>query len=160
MSKLLEKMIVSSSNNARANVAEAEYNDTESDLEDNNGIDLVSDSEAHIVELAHHHQPSNDSHLMLLTVAMPAELPSLKEPSSSIPVLAVNGVTTPWIIYSGATKHVTGCRKLLGPLQLELDVASVRTASGQNFKVSGKGQATIQLPSGEVTSIPDVLYIP
>ena len=153
-------MIVSSSNNAHANVAEAGYDDTQSKSKDNNSIDLVSDSEAYIVELVHHQQPSNEPQLLLLAADSRAELPSLQQPASSIPVLALNGISTPWIIDSGATKHVTSCRELLGPLQPELEVASVRTASGQNYKVSGKGQATIQLSSGEITSILDVLYVP
>jgi transposase InsO family protein len=67
---------------------------------------------------------------------------------------------TPWILDSGATSHVTGQRSLLSGIQRTSHIGSVRTAGGQIHTVHGTGRTNLTLPSGNVTTIQDILYVP
>jgi hypothetical protein len=135
---------LSNSASAHANALEAHYQSSDSGSE---GLDLTS--------------PLSTADACVIESFCFEKFP----PSSSVmristPILSLEGSNSPWILDSGATKHVIGCRTLLGLLEPELEICSVKTARGQAHKVVGKGQATIKFPSGTITNIPGVLYVP
>ena len=66
---------------------------------------------------------------------------------------------TAWYLDSGATHHVSGDQNALSSIR-PTSGAQIRSAGGHNHCVNGVGNADIQLSSGEIKSIPHVLYSP
>ena len=64
-----------------------------------------------------------------------------------------------WYLDSGATHHVSGDPRVFSTIH-PTSGSQIRSAGGQSHNVTGVGNVDLQFPSGEINSIPSVLYTP
>jgi transposase InsO family protein len=64
-----------------------------------------------------------------------------------------------WYLDTGASKHVTGSASQFASLD-DTYQGDVRTVGGQKHRIAGRGSINFQFPSGEIKSVPGVLYVP
>ena len=64
-----------------------------------------------------------------------------------------------WYLDTGASKHVTRTASQFASLD-DTYQGDVRTAGGQKHRIAGRGSVNFQFPSGEIKSVPGVLYVP
>jgi hypothetical protein len=67
--------------------------------------------------------------------------------------------TCAWYLDSGATLHVSGNSNIYHSLR-HTSGNNLRSAGGHGHSVTGNGNVHFQFPSGDVKSIPEVMYSP
>ena len=73
--------------------------------------------------------------------------------------LAIEDHSVAWYLDSGASNHVTGNRHLLVDIKPVEHNKVFHTAGGQSLFVKGIGFVVMKLPSGEIKTIGNILYV-
>ena len=66
---------------------------------------------------------------------------------------------TSWLVDSGASRHMTGNRGILTSYRKKF-TTQVELGDDSTYKIEGVGSTSLQLDSGTVLHIDDVLYVP
>ena len=65
-----------------------------------------------------------------------------------------------WLVDSGASRHMTGLCDALTSYRKKKFTNQVELGDGTTYKIEGVGSTTLQLDSGTVLHIEDILYVP
>ena len=72
---------------------------------------------------------------------------------------SITNIANSWLVDSGASKHMTGNRGALTSYRKKF-TTQVELGDDSAYKIEGLGSTTLQLDSGTVLHIDDVLYVP
>jgi hypothetical protein len=79
-------------------------------------------------------------------------------------ISALSGSVSPgedtWIIYSGASKHMTGQRDILSSLTKNNFPQKVTLGDDYQYPIKGVGESNYKLDLGTPMKMKDVLYVP
>ena len=65
-----------------------------------------------------------------------------------------------WLVDSGASRHMTGDRRALTSYRKKKFITQVELGDDSTYKIEGVGSTSLQLVSGMVLHIDDILYVP
>ena len=68
--------------------------------------------------------------------------------------------STSWLVDSGASRHMTGNRGALTSYKKKKFTTQVELGDDSTYKIEGVGSTSLQLDSGTVLHIDDILYVP
>ena len=64
-----------------------------------------------------------------------------------------------WLVDNGASKHMTGYKKILSNFKTKYFAKSVELGDDKCYKIEGVGSISFQLECGAMLHIDDVLYV-
>ena len=73
---------------------------------------------------------------------------------------SITDSATSWLVDSGASRHMTGNREALTSYRKKKFTTQVELGDDSTYKIEGVGSTSLQLDSGTVLHIDDVLYVP